>query len=132
MSNGAPRGNQTTSLLSLKQEVGGREEWVRPMEILKKFEARWLEEEDCGMKVEEAWTAALEDGCERLVEIERKVLTDLWAWDKMVLGDLEKWIRRAKADLERCRCRHVSQEQVNREHILRFKLERLEEQHHIY
>lgn len=129
--NGDPRQSDHMPVI-LETGGRGREEWVRPMEILKKFEARWLEEEDCGMKVEEAWTAALEDGCERLVEIERKVLTDLWAWDKMVLGDLEKRIRRAKADLERCRLRNVSQEQVNREHILRFKLERLEEQHHIY
>lgn len=45
-------------------DVGERElrRWEGPREVLKKFEARWLEEEDCMEKVEEAWGSAMVDG----------------------------------------------------------------------
>ena len=32
------------------------------MNVLKKFEARWLEEEECSKIVEQAWKAAMEKG----------------------------------------------------------------------
>lgn len=35
--------------------------WEGPREVLKKFEARWLEEEDCMVKVEEVWGSAMMD-----------------------------------------------------------------------
>ena len=63
------------------------------MEIMKKFEARWLEEEEGPAKIEEAWCNALESGGTSLVEIQKQLLIELWEWDKHVLGELEKRIR---------------------------------------
>jgi hypothetical protein len=66
------------------------------------------------------------------MEIQSQVLKDLWEWDRNVLGALEKRIKNAKRDLERCRRLAISPEQVNNEHLLRYKLERLLDQQHIY
>jgi len=60
------------------------------------------------------------------------LLIDLWEWDKHVLGELERRIKGVSRELEICRCRSTSQEQVNKEHVLRYKLERLLDQQHIY
>jgi hypothetical protein len=59
------------------------------------------------------------------VEMQRKMLSELWQWDRNVLGELEKRINRVKKELEKYRLSSISQESVNREHILRYKLERL-------
>jgi hypothetical protein len=67
-----------------------------------------------------------------MMEIQKRVLGDLWTWDKEVLGELEKRINKAKRDLERCRRISITLEQVNREHVLRYKLERLQDKLHIY
>jgi hypothetical protein len=74
----------------------------------------------------------MEGGNTTLVEVQRKVLEELWDWDRNVLGELEKRISKAKRELEKCRRRSISQDQVNREHILRYKLERLQDQQHVY
>jgi hypothetical protein len=60
-----------------------------------------------------------------MMEIQRKLLGELWTWDREVLGELDGRIRSVRWELERCRRRSISQAQVNREHILRYKLERL-------
>jgi hypothetical protein len=60
------------------------------------------------------------------------VLGELWEWDRNILGDLEKRIKEARSELERCRRMNISQESVNREHILHYKLERLLDQHNTY
>ena len=70
-------------------------------------------------------------GVSCIMEIQRKVLQELWEWDRNVLGELEKHISKVK-ELERCRRRSISQEQVNWEYLLRCKLERLEDQLNIY
>ena len=67
-----------------------------------------------------------------MVEMQKNVLCDLWEWDRNVLGELERRIKRAKRELENCRQQGISQESVNREHLLHYKLERLQDQHHIY
>lgn len=73
------------------------------MEVIPKFEARWLEEEDCENKVVEAWRTAVEEGYNTMMEVQKKVLGDLWEWDKNVLGELEKRIKKVKRELEMCR-----------------------------
>jgi hypothetical protein len=85
-------------------EVGERElqRWEGPREILRNFEARWLEE-DCAATVEEAWGAALLDGNSTLLELQSQVLGELWEWDRSILGDLEKRVKNAKRELEKCR-----------------------------
>ena len=41
-------------------------------------------------------------------------------------------MERARKELERCRRQSISQVQVNREHLLRYRLERLQDQLHVY
>ena len=53
-------------------------------------------------------------------------------WDRNVLGELERRISKIRKELERCTRGQLNQENVNREHVLRYKLERLEDQLHIY
>ena len=95
-----------------------------------KSEAKWLEE-DCICRVEKAWTD-IDAGAVTLVDIQRNILGDLKERDRNVLGVLEKRISRLKKELEICRRATLSQENVNVEHVLRFKLDRLQEQLHIY
>ena len=64
--------------------------------------------------------------------MQKKVLWDLWEWDRNVLEKFERRFKRAKRELENCRQQGISQESVNREHLLHYKLERLQDQHHIY
>lgn len=99
---------------------------------MRKFEAKWLEEKECMARVEEAWAVATDSGGGCLMEVQNKVLLDLLEWDRTVLGELEKRIKKVKGELEKCRRRSISQEQVNREHIVRYKLERLQDQLHVY
>jgi hypothetical protein len=41
-------------------------------------------------------------------------------------------VKNAKRELEKCRRWGIFQENVSREHVLRYKLERLEDQMHVY
>jgi hypothetical protein len=59
------------------------------------------------------------------MDIQGEVLEELWVWDKDVLGELERRIKKVKKDLESWRRRCITQEQVNREYLLQYKLERL-------
>jgi len=90
------------------------------------------EEEECSERVKEAWENAISGGGASLVEIQARVLGELWKWDREVLGALEKRIKNAKSELERCRRAAISQEQINREHLLWYKLEHLLDQQHVY
>jgi len=74
----------------------------------------------------------MEEGELCMVEVQKRMLSDLWIWDREVLGEMERRIKNSRRELERCRRRGINQEQVNREHILRYKLERLQDQHHVY
>jgi len=129
--NGDPRHSDHRPVIV---EVGERElrRWEGSREVLRNFEARWLEEEDCATKVEEAWGSALLEGNTTILELQSRVLGELWEWDRSVLGALEKRVKNARRELDRCRRRGISQENVNREHVLRYKLGRLEDQLHVY
>ena len=59
-------------------------------------------------------------------------MKELVDWSRNIPGDLEKRIHRVKEELEAERRKNISEEQVRREHILRFKLSRLEEQLETY
>lgn len=82
--------------------------------------------------VENAWKLATEARQGRVVDAVKTVSVDLWDWSRNVLGDLEKRIKRAKCDLERCRRGNIGALNVGREHILKYKLEKLEEQRDLY
>ena len=44
----------------------------QPRVVVHKFEARWLDEEDCATRVEEAWMGALEEGEVSMMEIQKR------------------------------------------------------------
>ena len=53
-------------------------------------------------------------------------------WDREVVWELKHRIKNAKRDLERCRRGGISQELISREQLLRYKLNRLEDQYNLY
>lgn len=69
-------------------EPGAKEkvQWRKRVEMMRKFEARWLEEEECGARVEEAWEQALTGDDVSLMEIQSRVLQELWVWDRGAWG----------------------------------------------
>lgn len=93
-----------------------------------RFEARWLQEEDCEVIVNNAWATARLTGDTTTQGMLSKVAGDLRNWDVNVLGDLQKRIKNLKKDLKEVRRGDISQDQVSREHFLREKLDRLEHQ----
>ena len=97
-----------------------------------KFEARWLEEEECDDVVHNAWHLAMLTGDQKIADAIKRVGSELHTWDREVLGDLQNRIKQAKKALSRCRRQDISQEQVSREHLLRYKLERLQDQKNVY
>nr|XP_051221192.1 uncharacterized protein LOC127339372 [Lolium perenne] len=97
-----------------------------------KFEARWLEEEQCEEVVHNAWSMALLSGDVVVAEAIRRVGSDLHSWSREVLGDLKNRIKKVKKELARCRKEDICQEQVSKEHLLRYKLGRLHEQKNMY
>lgn len=80
--NGDPRHSDHRSVI-VETGATEKQQWGQPLEIMQKFEARWLEEEECQARVEEAWENALEGGQTRLMEIQSRVLKELWAWDAL-------------------------------------------------
>uniref|UniRef100_A0ACD5VK05 Uncharacterized protein n=1 Tax=Avena sativa TaxID=4498 RepID=A0ACD5VK05_AVESA len=99
---------------------------------LPRFEARWLEEEECRGIVENAWRKGVHLEGKRVAGAVKGVLGELVDWSRNVLGDLEKRICKIKKELELCRRTDISVQQVRREEMLRFKLSRLEDQKEIY
>jgi hypothetical protein len=93
-----------------------------------RFEASWLEEEKCQEVVEEAWKMAVDGNAASVHDAIKAVASGLGHRSKNVLGDLEKRVKFLKKELERCQRSGISKEQVVREKVLRFKLERVEEQ----
>uniref|UniRef100_A0A453K4I6 Uncharacterized protein n=1 Tax=Aegilops tauschii subsp. strangulata TaxID=200361 RepID=A0A453K4I6_AEGTS len=97
-----------------------------------RFEARWLKEEGCEQVVTEAWEAAINEEFCSVGAAVRRIGGSLVRWDREVLGEPRNRIRRAKKDLEKCRRGVIDQHQVSREHLLRYKLSRLEDQYNLY
>jgi hypothetical protein len=97
-----------------------------------RFEAKWLEEENCNAVVENAWLRETRGRGGDAVTALKGVASDLKDWSNNTLGDLEKRIARVKKDLEKWRRMEISKQQVNREHVLRYKLEKMEHQRDMY
>jgi hypothetical protein len=68
-----------------------------------RFEARWLQEEQCEEVVTEAWNTAFGEGASSVGEVVKKVGGALSVWDREVLGELKQIIKRASRELEDCR-----------------------------
>jgi hypothetical protein len=82
--------------------------------------------------VEEAWKLATEEPSQSTYNALKTVAASLLNWSHNVLGDLEKRVKKIKKELEECRRMGIDREQVVRESLLRYKLERVEEQIDIY
>jgi hypothetical protein len=91
------------------------------------FEASWLGEEKCVEVVMDAWKGALEGDSTSVHAALGVVAGGLMDWSRNLLGDLEKINKKLKKDLERCRKCGISGENIAREEILRYRLEKLEE-----
>jgi hypothetical protein len=98
-----------------------------------KFEARWLQEESREDLVKKGWNEAflllgateVKDGLKGVAG----VLTD---WNRNVLGDLEKRIKRLKKELAAWIRAPVTDQSVHKEQVVRYRLEKLEEQKDLY
>jgi len=42
----------------------------------------------------ESWGKAIEEGYRGMMEIQRKILGELWEWDRNILGELEERIKK--------------------------------------
>jgi exonuclease III len=93
-----------------------------------RFEAKWLQEEECKSIVQNAWSTSAIRGQNTTSERIKRVAQDLKDWDHNILGDLEKRIKQAKRELEDVRRGSITQENVSRELLLREKLDRMEQQ----
>ena len=93
-----------------------------------RFEAKWLQEEECEKIVNDAWTSVSLGGGRSISQLLKAVAHDLQDWDSNVLGDLPKRIKELKKDLEKVRRQEINQQSIAREHFLRDKLDRLEHQ----
>jgi hypothetical protein len=93
-----------------------------------RFEAKWLEEDDCENVVTNAWNKRELETDNGLMDGLKKVAADLKEWDRRVLGDLQKRIKDMKGELEQVRRRTISQSNIAREILIKEKLNRLENQ----
>jgi hypothetical protein len=100
--------------------------------LMPRFEAQWLEEEGCMAVVQNAWSLATDVHQKDVDGAIKGVMCDLKNWSTNVLGDLDHRISKIKKELELWRRKGISQEQVRREDLLRFKLQRLEDQRETY
>jgi hypothetical protein len=109
-----------------------RQRWIGGGGQNKRFEARWLLEENCDSVVNNAWDTAKVKGYQNTSEFLKSVSGDLHTWSREVLGGMQKRIKKLKAELEDCRKQALSQNMVHKEHVIWFKLGRLEEQLDVY
>jgi hypothetical protein len=94
----------------------------------KRFEARWLDEEGCDEIIKNAWDVAGIRGETSIMEKLRVVSRELHSWSREVIGDLQKRIKQLKADLETCRRDGITAATLNKEQVLRYRLEKMEDQ----
>jgi hypothetical protein len=78
--------------------------------------------------VGEAWKDAMAEPNQTTHNALKVIAANLSEWNHNVLGDLERREKRIKKELEVCRRLSIGREQVAREELLRYKLERVEEQ----
>lgn len=97
-----------------------------------RFEAGWVHEEPCETIVENAWKLTTEVRGGRVENAVREVAAEPRDWSRNYLGDLEKRIKYAKKSLETCRRRAITRDSVAQEQILKYRLQKLEEQQELY
>jgi hypothetical protein len=93
-----------------------------------KFEASWLKEDMCGSIVSDAWAEGDVHGGGSIVEKLKNVAGSLQVWSVNVRGDLDKRIKKIKKELESCRRLPTNNFSVQREAVLSYRLDKVEEQ----
>jgi hypothetical protein len=119
-------------MVSISETVASRWSGDHGGDINKRFEARWLLEEDCERIVSDAWNLAKQRGHKELKDMIKAVSSDLHVWSEEVLGDMQQRIKKLKKELESYRRANLTQLMVQKEQVARYKLERLEEQLDMY
>jgi gas vesicle protein len=109
-----------------------RNRWRGSGKVNKRFEARWLLEEDCDAIVTNVWNLAKQRGHTQVNDLIMSVSKELHTWSKDILGDLQKRIDKLKEELEAYRKSDISEHKVRKEQVARLKLHRLEEQWDLY
>jgi hypothetical protein len=66
--NGDPRHSHHRSII-VDVESRERNEWNENLEFMPKFDAKWLEDDECGVWLLKARGNALEEGCHNLMEV---------------------------------------------------------------
>lgn len=114
--------------------IYGAQKKLRPRShnMNKRFEARWLLEDDCEGIVVNAWNKAGGGHGESVGQRIRSVSKELDLWSREVLGDLQKHIKMLRNELEQCRRDNLSESSIRKEQVTRFKLGRLGEQLEIF
>jgi hypothetical protein len=96
------------------------------------FEATRLEEEQCADVVKEGWEQGMAESLTRVDQLVGKVASSLAGWISNVLGVWEKKRKKLKKELESCTRGSLSEETVSRGAVLKFQLDKVEEQIDIY
>lgn len=97
-----------------------------------RFEAAWVEEEGCKEVVKGAWERSGGREQRPVIEALQSVACDLASLGANVLGELEQRIKELKRELELCRRGVLNSEQIAREGVLRYRLDKAEEQKDLY
>jgi hypothetical protein len=128
--NGDPRhSDHRPIIVTMEDDVVDRQESSEPAF---RFEASWVHEENCDTIVQNAWNLSMAARSGTVAAALHDVAADLWDWSRNILGDIEKRIKQLKKALEGCRRRGISRDTVDREAILKYKLEKLEDQKELY
>jgi len=96
------------------------------------FEAGMIHEENCEVVVENAWKLTMEAREGKVADAVKEVAAELLDWGRNMLGELEKRIKFLKKALEKCRRSDITRDSVAREEILKYRLDKLENQRELY
>jgi hypothetical protein len=91
-----------------------------------------MQGENCETIMQNAWKLSMNVRSSTVTSAMGDVAADLWDWSKNILGGLEKRIKYVKKRLEECRRRGITRDSVTQEEILKYKLEKLENQKELY
>lgn len=94
-----------------------------------RFEAAWVEDERCKEIIKEAWNS----NCRGVAGVKvadglKAVAANLSNLSSNVLGELEKSMKKLKRELELCRRGDRSKANIEKEGVLRYRLEKVEDQ----
>jgi hypothetical protein len=103
-----------------------------PITNVFKFEARWIQEEGCAELIEKAWIDSFSVGSQTVKEGLKDVSRILGDWSRNVLGDLERRIKKVNIELQKCMRGSLSNENTQKEHVLRYRLDKLKDQKNTY